>query len=288
MSGRARAAKYEQQSVREVRELLLAAQASGVDKLDAHLLMGFCTGRSRTWLIAHDDSLMPADQQAEFVELVARRAAGEPLAYLLGEKEFHGLSLKVNANVLVPRPDTEVLVAWALEVLRCEFSAHAAPRVIDLGCGSGAIALAVKHAWPQAEVTAVDASADALAVAQSNADALGLDVRFLLSDWWQGVGSERFDLALSNPPYIADEDPHLAALSHEPTMALTSGPDGLEALRIIIAGAGAHLHENSLLLLEHGHDQSAKVQVLLSQSGFRHSQSRRDLAGHLRCTGGRV
>jgi release factor glutamine methyltransferase len=272
----------------QVRDLLQAAHASGVDKLDAHLLMALCTGRSRTWLIAHDDSNLTADQQAQFVDLVARRASDEPLAYLLGKKEFHGLSLKVNSHVLVPRPDTEVLVAWALELLRSEFSAHAAPRVLDLGCGSGAIALAVKHAWPRAEVTAVDASAEALAVAQSNADALGLDVRFLLSDWWQSVGDERFDLALSNPPYIAEEDPHLAALRHEPTMALTSGPDGLDALRVIIVGAGAHLHEKSWLLMEHGHDQSEKVQALLRQNGFKQAQSRRDLAGHLRCTGGRL
>jgi release factor glutamine methyltransferase len=271
-----------------VRDLLLAAHASGVDKLDAHLLMAFCTGRSRTWLIAHDDSSLSAVQQAEFVGLVARRAAGEPLAYLLGEKEFHGLNLKVNAHVLVPRPDTEVLVEWALEVLRTELSAHAAPRVIDLGCGSGAIALAVKQAWPRAHVTALDASAEALAVAKGNADALNLDVRFLLGDWWEDVGNERFDLVLSNPPYIALNDPHLAALRYEPGMALTSGPDGLDALLKIISGAGAHLQEKSWLLLEHGHDQSVKVQALLAQNGFKQAQSRPDLVGHLRCTGGRI
>ncbi len=271
-----------------LRELLLTAHASGVDHLDAHLLMAFCTGRSRTWLIAHDDSPLGADQQAQFVGLVARRAGGEPLAYLLGEKEFHGLNLKVNAHVLVPRPDTEVLVEWALDVLRSELSAQQTPRVVDLGCGSGAIALAVKHAWPQAEVTAVDFSAEALAVAKNNAVALGLDVRFVLGDWWRGVGNERFDLALSNPPYIEADDSHLAALRHEPTMALTSGPDGLDALRVIISGAGAHLLEKSWLLLEHGHDQSAKVQALLAESGFKQRQGRADLAGHLRCTGGRI
>jgi release factor glutamine methyltransferase len=270
-----------------VRELLLAAHASGVDKLDAHLLMAFCTGRSRTWLIAHDDSSLLTDQQAQFNALVTRRAAGEPLAYLLGEKEFHGLNLKVNAHVLVPRPDTEVLVEWALEVLRTELSAHAAPRVIDLGCGSGAIALALKQACPRAQVTALDASAAALLVAQGNAEALQLDVRFLASDWWQAVAGERFDLAVSNPPYIAASDPHLAALRHEPTMALASGLDGLDALRVITAGACAHLQKNAWLLLEHGHDQSGQVQALLHQSGFHRPQSRRDLAGHLRCSGGR-
>ena len=270
-----------------VRDLLQAAHAAGVEKLDAHLLMAFCTARSRTWLIAHDDSTLPADQAAQFTGLVQRRASGEPLAYLVGEKEFHGLNLKVNAHVLVPRPDTEVLVEWALEMLRTELSGHAAPRVIDLGCGSGAIALALKKACPRAEVTAVDASVKALAVAQHNSEALGLDVRFLHSDWWQSLGGERFDLAVSNPPYIAAHDPHLAALHHEPAMALVSGSDGLEALGVIISGACAHLQEKSWLLVEHGHDQSTLVQTLLDQSGFRQSQSRPDLAGHLRCSGGR-
>jgi release factor glutamine methyltransferase len=267
--------------------LLQAAHASGVDKLDAHLLMAFCTGRTRTWLIAHDDSTLATDQQAQFTALILRRAAGEPLAYLLGEKEFHGLNLKVNADVLVPRPDTEVLVDWALEVLRTELSDHAAPRVIDLGCGSGAIALALKQACPRAQVTALDASAEALAVAQANGEALGLDVRFVLSDWWQGLPDEQFDLAISNPPYIATHDPHLPALHHEPTMALTSGSDGLDALRLIISGATAHLLENSWLLMEHGHEQSDQVQSLLGQRGFQLPESRRDLAGHWRCTGAR-
>jgi release factor glutamine methyltransferase len=270
-----------------VRDLLQAAHATGVDSLDAHLLMAFCTTRSRTWLIAHDDSTLPADQHAAFAGLVRRRASGEPLAYLVGEKEFHGLNLKVSAHVLVPRPDTEVLVEWALEVLRTELSEHPEPRVIDLGCGSGAIALALKYAWPRAEVTAVDASVDALAVAQHNAGALGLDVRFLPSDWWKGLGGERFDLAVSNPPYIAAHDPHLAALHHEPALALSSGPDGLDALRVIVSGAGAYLHGKSWLLLEHGHDQSTPVQALLHQSGFQSPQSRPDLAGHMRCSGGR-
>jgi release factor glutamine methyltransferase len=273
--------------MKHVRDLLQAAHASGMDKLDAQLLMAFCSGRSRTWLIAHDDSLLAADQQDHFAALITRRAAGEPLAYLLGEKEFHGLNLKVNAHVLVPRPDTEVLVEWALEVLRTELSAHAAPRVIDLGCGSGAIALALKYACPRAEVTALDASPEALDVARRNAATLNLDVRFLNSHWWQAVAGERFDLAVSNPPYIAAGDPHLAALHHEPTMALTSGPDGCDALREIVVGAGAHLSKDAWLLLEHGHDQAVAVQALLGQSGHCELQSRQDLAGHLRCSGGR-
>ena len=271
-----------------VSELLRSAKTCGVDALDAHLLLAFCANRSRTWLIAHDDATLSADQQAQFLALMARRVEGEPLAYLLGSKEFHGLSLEVNAQVLVPRPDTEVLVEWALEVLTSDLAAHAAPRVLDLGCGSGAIALAVKQACPRAQVTALDVSPQALSVAQRNADALNLQVRFLNSHWWQALGAERFDLALSNPPYIAENDPHLAALRHEPAVALTSGPQGLDALHEIIDGAHTHLHADSWLLLEHGHDQSAAVRTLLQRSNMQTVQSRPDLAGHLRCSGGRA
>ncbi len=272
----------------QISELLRGARDRGVDALDAQLLVAFCADRSRTWLIAHNDTSLPSAQQAEFLELLTRREAGEPLAYLLGAKEFHGLNLHVNAHVLVPRPDTEVLVDWALEVLRTELSAHAAPRVVDLGCGSGAIALAVKNACPRAQVTALDASPEALQVARRNAAALNLEVRFLNSHWWRALGTERFDLAISNPPYIADNDPHMAALHFEPVMALTSGPDGLDALREIVKGAGAHLFENSWLLMEHGHEQSTAVQALLQQSGLCAVQSRLDLAGHERCAGGQV
>ena len=270
-----------------VGELLRGAKACGVDALDAQLLLAFCANRSRTWLIAHDDATLSADQQAQFLSLLARRASGEPLAYLLGSKEFHGLSLEVDARVLVPRPDTEVLVEWALDVLRTDLAAHAAPRVVDLGCGSGAIALAVKRACPRAQVTALDASVQALSMAQRNAVALNLEVRFISSDWWQALGAERFDLAISNPPYIAENDPHLADLRHEPAMALTSGPQGLDALHEIIDGTQAHLHADSWLLLEHGHDQSAAVQAALKRGGLLAVQSRPDLAGHLRCSGGR-
>ncbi len=275
-------------SAQAVAELLRIAKSHALDALDAHLLLAFCAGRSRTWLIAHGDAVLPANQRDEFLKLIARRALGEPLAYLLGEKEFHGLSLRVNAHVLVPRPDTEVLVEWALDVLHGELSAHPAPRVIDMGCGSGAIALAVKHACPRAQVTAIDASPGALEVARLNAASLHLDVRFLVSNWWQAVPGERFDLAISNPPYIAAHDPHLAALRHEPAMALTSGPQGLDALRDIVCGAGVHLHEKSWLLLEHGHDQSAAVQGLLRHGGFAVLGSRQDLAQHVRCSGGRT
>lgn len=265
-------------------EALAAAAALGIERLDAQLLLLHVLGREdgeRAWLLAHDgDPLEPAAQQA-FQQLCARRAAGEPLAYLVGHKEFFGLRLQVDARVLVPRPDTETLVEWALEVLRDRDS----PRVVDLGTGSGAIALAIQSARPDAQVEAVDQSAGALAVAAANAARLGLPVRFRQASWLAGAGVH--DLIASNPPYVADADPHLPALQHEPREALTAGADGLDDLRRIIAEAPAHLLPGGWLLLEHGWDQAAAVRGLLAQAGFSEVVSRRDLAGHERCSGGR-
>jgi len=269
-----------------VREALAAARNSGVEGLDAQLLLASCLDQSRSWLIAHDDTLMTPPQAERYGAWLARRAAGEPLAYLFGEKEFHGLRLQVDARVLVPRPDTETLVDWALELLVSR--ADSAPQVIDLGTGSGAIALAIKQANPRADVTALDASDDALAVARANATRLALDLRFRRGNWWSAVPGERFDIVISNPPYIALGDPHLAALTHEPAFALASGVDGLDALRRIIELAPAHLRQGGWLLLEHGHDQGEAVSALLLQHGFAQLESRRDLAGHLRCTGAQV
>ena len=271
-----------------VAQALAEARACGVDSLDAQLLLAKCLTRSRSWLIAHDDAPRSAVQSGQYRAWLARRAAGEPLAYLFGEKEFHGLLLQVDARVLVPRPDTETLVDWALDLLRGEHAMPAAPRVIDLGTGSGAVALALKHAWPSADVSALDASEEALTVARANAQALQLDVRLLASHWWTAVPGERFHLAVSNPPYIAAQDPHLAALAHEPGMALVSGADGLDALRHIIETARAHLLPRGWLLLEHGHDQADAVQALLARHGFEQVQRRRDLAGHWRCSGARA
>jgi release factor glutamine methyltransferase len=237
--------------------------------------------------MAHDDAPLSTDQDTRFAALCLRRAAGEPFAYLVGEREFHGLRLAVSPAVLVPRPDTETLVDWALERL-AEMPANAQPSVIDLGTGSGAIALAVRHRCPTAQVTALDTSPAALAQAQANATRLGLPVRFLLSDWWQAVAGQHFDLVLSNPPYIAGDDPHLPSLAHEPLLALTPGGDGLDALRQIVAGAPAHLRPGGWLLLEHGWDQSEAVQQMLRDAGFSAIATRRDLAGQARCTGGRL
>jgi release factor glutamine methyltransferase len=267
-----------------VAQALAASIALGVDRLDAQLLLLHALGRAphdRAWLLAHDTDAMPDAAWSALAAQLLRRRAGEPVAYLLGEKEFHGLSLQVDARVLVPRPDTETLVEWALQCLE----GRAAPRVLDLGTGSGAIALALQHARPDAQVDAVDASADALAVAQANAARLGLPVRFAQADWLDGAGTG-YTVIASNPPYIAAGDPHLPALRHEPSSALVSGADGLDDIRRIVQDAPAHLAEGGWLLLEHGHDQAAAVRELLASRGFAEVQSRDDLAGIQRCSGG--
>ena len=219
------------------------------------------------------------------MRLLARRAAGEPVAYLLGEKEFHGLMLRVTPDVLIPRPDTETLVEWALACLQ---GLPPGAAVADLGTGSGAIALALKQARPDAAVSAVEASPAALAVAQDNGRRLGLDVRWLAGSWWSPLAGQRLDLVVSNPPYIADGDPHLPALAHEPASALTAGPDGLRDLRAIAAGAPGQLRPGGWLLLEHGWDQAGAVQALLREAGLTAIETRHDLAGQPRCTGGRL
>lgn len=264
---------------------IATARARGLDRLDAQLLLAHVTGHGRAWQIAHGDALLDMDHAATMNALVERRATGEPLAYLVGAKEFHGLALGVDSRVLVPRPETELLVDWGIECLR---DAPGSPAIVDLGTGSGAIALAVKATLPASVVLATDASDAALTVARANAECLGLDVRFAQGSWWQAVGSQRFSLALSNPPYVAAADPHLAALQHEPQSALTPGATGLEALAAIVQDAPEHLLPGAWLLLEHGHDQADAVQELLSQRGFGSVQTRRDLAGLPRCTGGRL
>jgi release factor glutamine methyltransferase len=268
--------------VSTVSQLLAAAAARGLDRLDAQLLLLHALGRDvhdRAWLLAHDQDVPAPEQRQRFEADGTRRLAGEPVAYLLGHKEFFGLALQVDARVLVPRPDTETLVEWALAQL------PPAGHVIDLGTGSGAIALALAHARPDAAVTAVDRSADALAVARANAERLGLAVQFVQGDWLQGLAG-RYDLVVSNPPYIAEADPHMDALGHEPRGALVAGADGLDDLRTIVGSAGAHLRPGGWLLLEHGHDQAETVCALLRAQGFGEVHSRSDLAGIARCSGG--
>jgi release factor glutamine methyltransferase len=256
----------------------------GLARIDAQALHLHVLGREtheRAWLLAHDRDELSSDMVERLEKLFQRRLAGEPLAYITGFKEFFGLRLHVDARVLDPRPDTETLVEWALERLPMDTPA----RVLDLGTGSGAVALALQHERPTSQVTAVDASADALAVAQANAQRLNLPVQFVQSHWMEGIAGP-FELLVSNPPYVADADPHLTALTHEPLQALTSGPDGLDDLRQIIAQAPVRLAPGGWLLLEHGWDQADAVQNLLRSAGFEHVQSRQDLAGIARCSGG--
>jgi len=286
-----------------VQQALLRARQSGLDRLDAQVLLLHRLGRSphdRAWLIAHDTDALAAPVAHDFLALCQRRLAGEPVAYLVGRREFHGLELQVDARVLDPRPDTETLVDWALERL----AGIETPSVLDLGTGSGAIALALQHRRRDARVWALDASPDALAVARANAARLGLPVRFVQGSWmddWAAHRAEvvtqdpsgaplpqRFDLIVSNPPYIRADDPHLAALTHEPLSALASGADGLDDLRTIVAQARTHLTPGGWLLLEHGWDQGDAVARLLATHGYADIEHRLDLAGHVRCSGGRI
>ncbi len=259
---------------------------SGLARLDAGMLLLHALGRDpheRAWLLAHGTDELPAPALQAFQSLCAQRRDGVPMAYLVGSTEFYGLPLSITPQVLDPRDDTETLVDWALSLIPPD----AALEVVDLGTGSGAIALALQHERPAAQVWAVDQSPEALAVAQRNAETLKLRVRWLQGDWLLSVPvGQRFDLIVSNPPYIAASDPHMPGLRHEPRQALVSGVDGLDDIRRLVDQAPGHLKPGGWLLLEHGHDQSAAVQDLLRQTGFDAVQSRPDLAGIARCTGG--
>ena len=272
-------------------QALLATRFAGLERLDAHLLLLHALGKpagDRAWLLAHDTDELAQSAAEAFGLLVKRRAGGEPLAYIVGSKAFFGLMLQVDARVLIPRPDTETLVQWSLDVLFAP-AMSADPKILDLGTGSGAIALAIAHtlraAHRDAGVLAVDASSDALDVARANAWSLGLDVEFVESFWLRQV-KDSFHLIASNPPYVASADPHLAALAHEPLQALAAGADGFDDIHCIIEQAPAHLLPGGWLLLEHGYDQAGRVRELLAQRGFEAVQSRRDLAGIERCSGG--
>ncbi|MEO7242884.1 MAG: peptide chain release factor N(5)-glutamine methyltransferase [Variovorax sp.] len=265
-------------------QALAAVGALGIDRLDAQLLLLHVLGHAthdRAWLLAHDHESIKPHAWTQFVSLCTRRLDAEPVAYLIGQKEFRGLALCVDARVLVPRPETETLVDWALE----RMAPLLRPRVLDLGTGSGAIALALRHARADARIDAIDASADALVVARGNGERLGLDVRWAKGDWLEGAASG-YDVIVANPPYVAEADAHLPALRHEPIEALAAGPDGLADLRRIIAAAPRHLATDGWLLLEHGHNQAGAVTELLRMHGFVEVQSRSDLAGIARCSGG--
>jgi len=255
-----------------------------LDPVDNRILLCHALNLSRTALITQSDRVLTADEAARLSALLQRRLDGEPVAYIIGRREFYGLDFHVTPAVLIPRPETELLVELALERLPPR------GRVLDMGTGSGAIAVALAHTRPDAAVTALDVSADALAIAHRNAAASGAAVRFLHSDWFSATAGETFDLIVSNPPYIADGDRHLAEgdLRFEPTGALTDYADGLSALRRIVAGARTHLEPGAWLLMEHGYDQSEAVQTLLTAHGYTDVQSWHDLAGIARVTGGRA
>jgi len=255
-------------------------------RLEAQILASRALGVNRTWLIAHDQDVLTPVQVEAVETLITRRAQGEPVAYILGEKEFYGRMFKVTPDVLIPRPETELLVELALARIAPDQATH----ILDLGTGSGCIAITLELERPLARVTAVDRSVDALGIARRNAELLDAPVEFLTSDWFAALAGRRFDLIVSNPPYIAEADPHLARgdVRFEPSAALAAGLDGLDDLRHLIRGARAHLQSGGTLLLEHGYDQADAVQSLLCESGFEFIQSWADLSGILRVSGGRL
>ncbi|MEK0433742.1 MAG: hypothetical protein RL700_1949 [Pseudomonadota bacterium] len=260
------------------------ARTRDIDGLEAQTLLLHVLKRprhDRAWLLLNDRLALSPQEQAQFQHGLERLQQGEPLAYLTGVQAFHGLDFQVTPDVLVPRADTETLVDWALSLPL----PHAPIAVLDLGTGSGAVALAIKHQRPEWSVHAVDQSLGALRVAQANAAQLQLDVHFRQSDWLQSV-TGAFDLIVANPPYIAQGDPHLPALAHEPQTALVSGPKGLDDLQTIATQAMAHLKPGAWLLLEHGYDQAQAVCAMLRGQGYGQVQSRNDLAGIARCSGG--
>lgn len=266
---------------------------SQLPRAEARRLLASLTGQPLTWIMAHGDDPADPDTTARFQTLAERRRAGEPLAYLLGQQEFYGRPFTVSPAVLIPRADTETLVETALEQLaRLRRQRCAVPlSLLELGTGSGIIAITLALETPDTEVHAVERSPEALTMAQQNAKALGANrIHWHPGSWWQALASpRRFDLIVSNPPYIAANDHHLQQgdLRFEPPQALAAGPDGLDDLRIIIGGAPAHLNPGGWLLLEHGYDQEAPVQTLLRDAGFADVFTRRDLAGQPRVSGGR-
>lgn len=260
-------------------------------RLEARLLLLHLLQVDHAWLLAHETDALQVNIHAGFQAILQRRLQGEPIAHILGQREFYGLALSVTPDTLIPRPDTETLVEAALVQIPDTTEASRKFKVLDLGTGTGAIALAIASQRSHAEVVAIDASAAALAIATSNAQQLGLaNVRFLHSNWFANLGDERFDVIVSNPPYIADHDPHLTQgdLRFEPLSALASGADGLADIRRIVAGAPQHLERGGWLLLEHGYDQADKVAGLLMQQGFGEIAQHRDLAGIVRVTTGRI
>ncbi|MDO9242777.1 MAG: peptide chain release factor N(5)-glutamine methyltransferase [Rhodocyclaceae bacterium] len=268
----------------------LAAARQRIPAAEARLLLAQVLKRSAAWLEAHREAALAPLQLASFNALVERRAAGEPVAYLLGTREFYGRDFAVSPAVLIPRPETELLVELAIVKVGAGGTAQRAARILDLGAGSGCIAVTLALELPLTRVTAADVSPDALAVARDNAARLSAPVELVESDWFAGLREERFDLIVANPPYVASGDPHLAQgdLRFEPIGALTDHADGLAALRHIVATAPHWLKPGGWLLFEHGYDQAAAVGDLLAAAGFADIEQHRDLAGVVRVSGGRI
>lgn len=278
-----------------IRDILKADAA----RLDAALETGTATARievqcllqsvlqvPRSYLLAHPEQTLNASEQAAYDKLLQRRLRGEPVAHILGEREFFGLNFKVTADTLIPRPETELLVELALQ----RIPAHNRFRALDLGTGSGAIAISIAHSRPDADLVAVDVSEAALRVARENAGRLGIaNLSFRHSDWFSGLTGQRYDLIVSNPPYVAAGDVHLTQgdVRFEPISALASGEEGLDDIRRIVAQAGDFLERGGWLLLEHGHDQADRVRTLLEQHGFTEVFSAKDIAGIDRISGGK-
>lgn len=260
----------------------LAQARTQIEPAEAKLLLRYVLAASAAELAAHPERELSESQSSRYAALVLRRAEGEPIAYLVGVREFYGRDFRVTPAVLIPRPETELLVEAAI----AKVSRRGTPRILDLGAGSGCVAITLALELG-CEVTAVDVSADALAVARDNAARLGARVRFFESDWFASVEGE-FDVIVGNPPYVAEGDPHLAEgdLRFEPMMALACGPDGLSALRRILADARRHLAPGGWLLLEHGYDQAEAMRQLLVDAGFQLTEQHRDLAGIVRISGG--
>jgi len=261
---------------------------AGLPALEARMLLSHVTGLTRTQLITRDQDHLNDAQRDAFSTLLARRLTGEPMAYLLGEREFFGRTFRVTPDVLIPRPDTEV----AAEASLARLAGVHTPRVLDMGTGSGILAITIARERPDAEVWATDISPGALMVAQDNARALQADnIRFLVSDWYHALPPGlRFHLIVSNPPYIAPDDPHLAALAHEPTQALVAGDDGLADIARILRDAPGRMADGAWLLfvMEHGYDQGYATRHLLTSAGFAEVFTARDLGGNERCSGGRL
>ena len=259
------------------------AVVSETPRLDAEVLLGHILAQPRSYLFAHPEELLASGKANAFDLILQQRLADQPVAYLIGEREFWSLTLRVNPSTLIPRPETELLVEKALAHVPDDRAVH----VLELGTGSGAVALALSVERPTSNIVATDACSDALSIARQNAATHGTsNIKFVAGDWFDPLADRRFDVIVSNPPYVRDADPHLGKgdARFEPRRALAGGPDGLDALRLIISGAGLHLNSDSWLLLEHGYDQADDVAALLSSRGFDSVCCHHDTAGHPRVT----